>query len=476
MKLASLLEEVEPLALSGEPEVEISAISCDSRSVGPGSVFVAVRGQKHDGHAHIEEAVAGGAVAVVGEKDLAPSGITYVRVANSRRALALLAAAFYGHPTRELFTVGVTGTKGKTTVAHLAQSVLGEAQTEIISTISNNLERGLANTTPDPLAIQRIARAAVLAGMRNLVLEVSAHGLSQERVLGVDFGAAVWTNLSHDHLDYYSTAEDYLRAKLRLFAMLQPSGTAVVNLDDPHGQDCIEATRAEVLTYGLSEGATIRARDLELGLASSRFLVRTPRGEMAIETALPGEFNVYNILAAIGVGLARGLPLSAIKQGVERVRRVEGRFERFPARGGFEIVIDFAHSPDALEKVLSALRPRYRRLITVFGCGGESDRLKRPVMGQISGRLSDYTIITSDNPKSEPPEGIIAEIEVGIRQTLASYEAIVDRREAIRRALALAEPGDVVLIAGKGHERTQIFADHEEEFNDRAFLEAEGVI
>lgn len=476
MKLAALLQEVEHLAISGPLEREIREITCDSRSTRSGGLFVAIQGSKHDGHDHLPEAIARGAVAAVGERALSPNGITYVRVPDSRRALAELAAAFYGHPTEKLFTVGVTGTKGKTTVAHLAQSVLGEEETEISSTITNNLKRALANTTPNPLVIQEIARLAVEAQKGNLVLEVSAHGLSQERVLGVDFDAAVFTNLSHDHLDYYGTVEDYLRAKLRLFEMLRPSGTAIVNLDDPHGQRFIEATRGEALTYGLRGRAMIRAADLRLALAASRFLVRTPRGELTIETALPGRFNVYNILAAIGVGLARGLSLSAIKEGIERVKHVEGRFERFRTRAGFDVVIDFAHSPDALQKVLEALRPHYRRIVTVFGCGGESDRAKRPLMGRISGRFSGWTIITSDNPKSEDQGAIIAEIEVGLKGRSARYETIVERRAAIRRALALAEPGDVVLIAGKGHERTQVFADREEEFNDRAFLQAEGVI
>jgi UDP-N-acetylmuramoyl-L-alanyl-D-glutamate--2,6-diaminopimelate ligase len=390
--------------------------------------------------------------------------------------LAELAAAFYDHPTRELFTVGITGTKGKTTVAHLAHHVLGPGKTELSSTIVNNLERGLINTTPDPVTIQRIAYEALQREKENLVLEVSAHGLTQARVHRVDFDVAVFTGLSHDHLDYYKTMERYLQAKLRLFAALEPSGVAIVNLDDPYSREVIKATEAQVLTYGLSAEAAIRAEGLELGLDHSKFLAHTPRGAMAIETELPGEFNVYNILAAIGAGCARGLSLQEIKAGVEEVKRVEGRFERFRAKGGFDIVIDFAHSPDALQRVLEALKLHYRRIITVFGCGGESDSLKRPLMGRISGELSDYAIITSDNPTSEDPHRIAREIERGIKETGAGYEAIIDRRGAIRRALELARPGDVVLIAGKGHERTQVFADREEEFNDWAFLQTEGVI
>lgn len=477
MRLEALLREVGYVAASGEPEAEIREIAFDSRTVRPGSLFVAIPGSKHDGHEYIPEAIARGAVAIVGERDLTPEaeGVIYIRVPNSRRALALLAAAFYGHPTSRLYTVGITGTKGKTTVAHLAWSVLGPEETEVLSTVSNSLERGLANTTPDPVTIQRLASEALRSGKKGLVLEVSAHALSQERVLGVEFAAAVFTNLSHDHLDYYKTMEDYLEAKRRLFTMLPPTATALVNRDDPHSQGLIGSTKARPLTYGLSTGE-IHAEEVQLGLEGSQLLVRTPQGRLELKTALPGLFNVYNILAAVGIGLARGLDLAQIKAGLEAVQSIPGRFERYRTRGGFDAVIDFAHSPDALYQVLSALRPYYRRIIAVFGCGGESDRAKRPVMGRISGRLSDYTIVTSDNPKSEEPGAIIAEIEAGLKEIAAPYEAIVDRRAAIRRAIALARPGDVVLIAGKGHERTQVFADHEEEFNDRDFLQAEGLI
>ena len=472
MRLEALLQEVEHLAVSGESKGEILEITADSRTTRPGSLFVAIPGSKHDGHDYIEEAISQGAAVIAGERELSPDGVTYVRVSDSRRALSELAAAFYRYPTRKLFTVGITGTKGKTTVAHLTYHILGPDKTELSSTIVNNLERGLINTTPDPITIQRIAYEALQRGKEGLVLEVSAHGLTQARVHRVDFDVAVFTNISHDHLDYYGTMEACLQAKLGLFAGLPRSGTAIVNSDDPHSREVIAATEAAVLTYGLSAEAAIRAEKLEVELDRSRFLVRTPQGSIQLETSLPGKFNIYNVLAAIGVGLARGLPLQEIKAGIEGVERIAGRFERFRAKGGFDIVIDFAHSPDALRKVLETLRPHYRRVLTVFGCGGESDRAKRPLMGQIAAELSDWVIITSDNPKSEDPQKIITEIADGIR---GKYEAIIDRRRAIRRSLELAQPGDVILIAGKGHERTQVFADREEEFNDRAFLEAEGV-
>lgn len=456
---------------------KLTSLVDDSREVQPGAAFVAIPGTKHDGHDYIPEARDRGAALVIGERpaaELELEGLPYLQVRDARRALALLAARFYGSPTEKLFTVGITGTKGKTTVAHLTADLLGPS-TELISTVTNNLERGIANTTPGPLQVQRIAAEAVREGKRNLVLEVSAHAISQHRVAEVDFDVAVFTNLSHDHLDYYRDMEDYFRAKLRLFTELKGSAVAVVNYDDPYADRIIGATKARVLTYGLGRGE-IRAEGIKADLTGSRFRLRTPQGPAYVHLPLPGMFNVYNALAAVGVALARGLELETIIARLEHVRPIPGRFERHRARGGFDVVIDFAHSPDALEKAIKALKPHYRRVLTVFGCGGESDRSKRPLMGRISGILSDYTIVTSDNPKSEDPEQIIAEIAAGLEGTTGEYELIVSREEAILRAMALAQPGDVVLIAGKGHERTQVFADHEREFNDLAFLKETGLL
>lgn len=480
MRLEALLPEVEHLAAQGDPETKISGIASDSRLVKPGDLFVAIPGSEHDGHDYIREAVERGAAGIVGEKALSLDRITYIQVSNSRRALADLAAAFYSHPTNKLFTVGITGTNGKTTVAYLVESVLGEEETELVGTVVNDLERGLTNTTPDPLTVQQIAYEALNSGKQNFVLEVSAHGLSQERVRGIDFDATVFTNLTHDHLDYYKGWDEYLKAKLKLFSKLKQEGLAIINKDDPHSDEFIKRTKARLLSYGLSPDADIWADRIQLRADHSRFIVHTPREvqptEIPINTRLLGKFNIYNILAAIGVGQAQGVSLNKIKRGIERVDHIEGRFERFRARAGFHVVIDFAHSPDALEKMTQALKPHYRRVITLFGCGGESDRAKRPIMGRISGRLSAYTIITSDNPKDEEPEQIIKEIESGIQELNAPYESIVDRKEAIRRAVELARPGDVVLIAGKGHEQTQIFKDKVIKFNDKEFLKEEGLI
>lgn len=476
-RLEELLGKIECGRVRGRRDRLIRGIACDSRCVKPGDLFVAINGNKHDGHQHILEAVRKGAVAVVAERfDRLPENVTCITVNNSRWALAEFASVFYDSPTQRLFTVGVTGTNGKTSITHLAASVLGREKTELSNTVINALERGWENTTPGPLEIQKLAYEALRAGKENLILEVSAHALSQERVHGVDFDAAVFTNLTQDHFDYYQGFDEYLKAKLKLFTNLKKEAVAIIDRDDPYASEFIKSTKAQILTYGLSSGADVWADGIQLSPEGSCFTAHTPMGEIPIRTKLAGLFYVYNILAAIGVGLAKGISLDQIKAGIEAVNRIEGRFEQYLTKDGIRVVIDFAHSPDSLEKMIKTLKAFYPRLITVFGCGGESDRLKRPIMGRISGQLSDYTIITSDNPKSEDPELIIREIEAGIEPLKAPYEAIVDRRAAICRALKLAKPGDAVLIAGKGHERTQIFKDQEIEFHDETFLRREGIL
>ena len=477
-RLGDLLAETHHKGVCHPQDSLILGIEHDSRQIEPGDLFVAVRGSKHDGHEHICDAVRKGAAAIVGERICSdiPANVTYITVEDSRKALADLACAFYDRPTEKLFTVGVTGTKGKTSVTHLSAAVLGLEETEIISTITNALRRGTDQTTPEAPQIQKFAWEALQAEKPHLALEVSAHALSQERVRGVDFNLAIFTNLSHDHLDYYGDHELYLRAKLKLFSGLSPSATAIVNRDDPVTYRVIAALQTKVWTYGLSPNADIWADAIELSPAGSEASVHTPQGSFRLHLHFPGIFYVQNALAAVGVGLVRELPLSLIRDRLEAVKHIEGRLERFSTREGVTIIIDFAHSPDSLEKVLQLLQPFYRRVITVFGCGGDSDRLKRPMMGAISGRLSDYTILTSDNPKGEDPEAILREIEVGLQEMPAPYELSVNRREAIQRALKLAQAGDCVLIAGKGHERTQVFKDQQIPFNDKLYLSKLGVI
>lgn len=477
--MKNLLDAIEYLDLCVDPDVDISGIAFDSRQVRAGDLFIAIVGTQDDGHNYIDQAIERGAAAVIGQR-ARPGRINYIRVADSRIALADLAAAFYDHPTRGLFTVGVTGTNGKTTVVHLLGNLLDEQRTAQLSTILNAIGPrpiGLGTTTPESVEIQERAREALEAGKENLALEVSSHALTQGRVRGIDFDAAIFTNLTQDHFDYHRDWEGYLNAKLKLFTQyLNRDSWAIINGDDRWGDRFSQQARGQVLRYGI-DGADLdlRAEAISLDMHGSWFVARTPQGRVEIETKLPGKFNIYNTLAAIGVGLIRGIPVREVRDRIVRVTHIEGRFEILPTRTGFTVIIDFAHTPDALQQIIGAIKPSYRRVITVFGAGGESDRIKRPIMAQVTGRLSDHTIVTSDNPKGEDPEAIVREVVAGFAPDDA-YEAIVDRRAAIRRALELAEPGDAVLIAGKGHERTQIFKDREIVFNDKVFLQEEGII
>ncbi len=476
ISLRELLQTVEFRTVFGDWSIKVSSLTDDSRAVQPGSLFVAIPGTRYDGHQYVGTAIAKGAVAVVGQRPHLHVPVPYVLVENSRRALAELACAFYEFPAEKLFTVGVTGTNGKTSVASLAAAVLGSDRTALSNTVKNALEHNSPYTTPGAVDIQRRAWEAVQADQKHLVLEVSAHALSQERVHGIPFNVAVFTNITHDHLDYYGTIENYLQAKLLLFRNLRKTARAIINSDDPCAEHFTAVTEARVWTYGVRSSYDLWADQIELRPDGSRFVAHTPAGSVSIETRLPGQFYVYNILAALGVGVERGLALGEITSRIESVQRIEGRCERYRTRNGVSIWIDFAHSPDSVEKMLRMLKSFYPRVISVFGCGGESDPYKRPIMGETSGRLADFTVITSDNPKSEAPEKIVRQIEHGIRPLGVSYEVIVDRPQAILRALELARPGDCVLIAGKGHERTQIFSGREIAFNDREFLREHGII
>lgn len=458
----------------------VAGVQFDSRRVREGELFVAIPGDRVNGHDFIADAVHRGAVAVVGERPSAavglPANVPYVTVGDSRSALADLACAYHVWPTEELFTVGVTGTKGKTSVSHLSAAVLGElGKVELVSTIVNALERDWEQTTPEAPLIQGIARRAREKGKTELVLEVSAHGLALARARGVDFDVAVFTNLSHDHLDYFGEMERYFRAKLLLFRSLKPNAAAVVNGDERVAEQVIRSTKASVLTYGLRAGADIRAERIEQGRDGINAVIRTPSGKKRLSLRLPGLISLQNALAAMGVGLVRGVALPGMISRLEEITGIEGRLEALPLRGGATAVIDFAHSPASLEAALQALAPFYDRVITVFGCGGDADRAKRPMMGEISARYSDYTIITSDNPKGEDPGGIVRQVEAGMPNG-APYETLLERHLAIERALELIRRGDCLLIAGKGHERTQIFKGRAVSFNDKACLQGLGAL
>jgi len=454
-------------------DVDIRGITQDSREVRPGYLYVAIKGFITDGHRFVADAVSRGAVAVVTEADVVCS-VPSIRVGDGRIALAALSDEFFSHPTCDLFTIGVTGTNGKTTVCHLTAHLLGDNDSVIVGTVSNEA-RGLHSvTTPESPIVQRIAHDALASGKRNLVLEASSAGLALHRVDNVDFDVAVFTNLTHDHYDFHSDRDSYLRAKLILFRNMKREAAAIINADDQEAEEVIAAARGEVITYAITRPATYRAVDIEYSLMSSRFTVVHGKERASVGMALPGEHNVYNALAAVAVAARAGIPLSVSAGRLSTARSVAGRYQFMRATNGASVVVDFAHSPDSLERMLTSLRPYYERIICVFGCGGESDRDKRPIMGRISGENADITVLTTDNPKSEDPREIIAAIASGVPAT-SRLECIVDRKQAIRRALELARPRDVVLIAGKGHEPYQIVGHEFVPYSDVEFMRSSGL-
>jgi UDP-N-acetylmuramoyl-L-alanyl-D-glutamate--2,6-diaminopimelate ligase len=477
-RLGELLQGLEPLTLSGGEEIPIAGISNDSRRVGPGFLFVCVRGFKDDGHRYIPEALARGAAALVVERPFPGSvSVPVIRVADARKALALLSVRFYDHPSARLTLIGVTGTQGKTTTTFLIEGILRQAgfATGLIGTVVRRVgerEEHSLLTTPESVEIQHLLDHSVRAGLTHVVMEVSSHALALHRVAGCDFDIAVFTNLTSDHLDLHRSRRRYLQVKSALFAQLgpDPAKCAVVNLDDPHSGAILEASRCRVLTYGLHREAPVMASEIAAELQSLRFQVHTPRGQRPVHTHLTGAFNVYNALAAVGVGLCLDVDLATIVRGLESVTAIPGRFELVDAGQEFLIVVDFAHTAVAMEQLLTTARPfAPGRIITVFGCPGERDKTKRPVIGQVVSRLSDHAIITSDNPASEEPIDIARAIEAGLRRSRrpCTYEILLDRAEAIARAVSLARPGDAVILAGKGHEAYQIMKTGLVPFSDR---------
>lgn len=487
-------ELVEPLAAAeqqGNLDVAVTAVTDDSRAVTPGSVFVAVKGERVDGHAFIGRAIAAGAAALVLQRGAAvPPALTVpvVRVDDTRRILGVLASRFYGEPSSRLLMVGVTGTNGKTTVTCLCKGVLETAGRKVglIGTVAYQIgaERlPASHTTPGAVELQTLLARMAGAGMDAVVMEVSSHALALDRTAGCEFDVAVFTNLTQDHLDFHRDMESYFGAKLRLFSDLDPAGRklgpkrAIVNVDDPRGARVCAASHVPVWTYAIRQPADIRAEDVRLALGGTRLTAVTPRGRFSIESRLVGEHNVYNILAAIGVGLHEGLSPETVQRGIASVTNVPGRFERVEAGQDFTVVVDYAHTDDALLRLLMAAQAlKTGRILTVFGCGGDRDRGKRPKMGRVAAQLSDMVFLTSDNPRSEDPAAILREIEAGVREVLAEkpvrYEVIADRREAIEAAVREARAGDMVLIAGKGHEDYQIIGSTRVHFDDREVARA----
>ncbi|WP_221252478.1 UDP-N-acetylmuramoyl-L-alanyl-D-glutamate--2,6-diaminopimelate ligase [Desulfuromonas versatilis] len=492
MKVSTFLQKLSPLRIEGPPEAEISGLFYDSRSVFPGGAFFALRGAAVDGHRFIGDAVARGArVVVLEETHPVPQDVTMVLVENSRRAMALFAQEFFGDPTRGIPVVGVTGTNGKTTVTYLVESILKVAgmHPAVLGTVNYRFgERQLPamHTTPESVDLLRTLAEFRAQGADALVMEASSHALEQQRTAGVRFEVGVFTNLTPEHLDYHGEMEAYFASKRKLFEKLEAgtAGKAVINIDDPYGAR-LAGELDHPLTCGTVAGAQIRARDVRMSLEGIEASVETPRGSFQLRSPLVGLYNLQNLLCAAGAGLALGIALDQVAQGLCRASQVPGRLERIANQVGALVLVDYAHTRDALENVLVTLRELSpRRLITVFGCGGDRDRTKRPAMGEVAARLSDLVVVTSDNPRNEDPLAIIEEIRGGVQRVIPAecsrqetftpegkkYLVVADRRSAIELAVEVLQAGDLLVVAGKGHEDYQILGRERIHFDDREEL------
>ncbi len=478
MTLSQILKALKHKKISGTgPDFEVRGVVYDPLRVKDGFIFVAIniytqldKIEIPDGHSRVGEAINNGARAVVLREDLdVPDGITKIIVPDSRYALGILANEFYGHPSENLKLIGVTGTNGKTTITHIVESIfIQDFRIGLIGTLyfkMNGVIHQSKDTTPEPPDLQAIFRRMADGDYDQCVLEASSHGIDFNRLQGCRFDVAAFSNFSQDHLDYHLTMENYLNTKLRLFQWLEPEHYAVINIDDPASQHFIKSTKAKVITYGINSQADISAKNINLKINRTNFTLKTPVGEIEVESRLIGLFNVYNALAAVGIAYSQDFSLEKIKSGLEKPIRVSGRFELVDKGQSFSVVVDYAHSPDGLENVLGlAKKLTSNRLIAVFGCGGDRDRKKRPLMGEIVSKYGDYFIITSDNPRNENPQIITGDIVAGV--THDNYDVIINRREAIEQAITLAQPGDIILLLGKGHETTQTIKDKIFEFND----------
>nr|MBP7322119.1 UDP-N-acetylmuramoyl-L-alanyl-D-glutamate--2,6-diaminopimelate ligase [Deltaproteobacteria bacterium] len=494
-QLNHLISGLEIIDMVGPVDIPITGIAYHSKTVRPGYLFVALKGAGQDGHAFIPEAVKAGAAAVLGE-DTAPAAFpaTFIRVRRSRPALAQVAARFFANPSKSIPVVGITGTNGKTTTTYIIESILNQAgfRPGIIGTINYRFAQTVlksSHTTPESLDLQQLLATMVEEDVSHVVMEVSSHALDQDRVEGIDFDIAVFTNLTQDHLDYHKTIERYSKSKAKLFSQFLTRGeagrqkVAVINSDDPFGLRLVELTAANVIRYGLEGSRDITVERIVLSRDGIAGRLKTAAGDIDFRTRLLGRFNLYNIMAATGVTLSLGIAPEAIESGLACLAAVPGRLEPVETGTDVTILVDYAHTPDALEKTLASVRPLApARVLTVFGCGGNRDRGKRPLMGRIAALMSDVVIVTSDNPRCEEPQEIVNEILPGIQEAGVSrieagaaveekgYVVVLDRRNALELALSLARKGDTVVVAGKGHEDYQIIGTEVRHFDDREVL------
>ncbi|MBS4535415.1 UDP-N-acetylmuramoyl-L-alanyl-D-glutamate--2,6-diaminopimelate ligase [Clostridium sp. D2Q-14] len=473
MKLDAILKGLNYLSISGNLDIEIENIVFDSNEVKDNSLFVAITGFKVNGHKFIQEVINKGVKALIIEETIEINkDITIIKVMNSREALSIISRNFYNNPSAKLNIIGITGTNGKTSCTYFIKSILQEKEDEvgIIGTLGSIVGSELTktnNTTPESLYNQKMFYEMNKKGINTCIMEVSSHSLVLDRVNCIDFNIGIFTNLSEEHLDFHGTMENYMGAKLKLFYMTRDYN--IVNADDLYGQRIIRELKkidTTLITYGIKYG-DIKAQNIELSVKGISFNLITPLGKIDINMKTPGVFNVYNALAAASLAVVMGVNLELIKKGLENIKGVKGRFEVLPINKEFDIVIDFAHSPDGFSNVLHTVKEFAEgRIITLFGCGGDRDRSKRPKMGRIASKYSDICVLTSDNSRTENTDDIIEEILIGFDNTSCEYKKITDRREAIKYAIKTARSKDIVLLLGKGHETYQIINGKTYEFNE----------
>lgn len=485
IRLSVLLRDA-GIAMPDARDAKIDQVTDDSRKVKPGTLFVATAGTRVDGHQYVADAVERGAAAAVIQKDVpVPNGVTGIKVSDSREALGCLAHAFYGNPSQEMLVLGISGTNGKTTTTYLLESILREAgyNPGVIGTIEYRYAgrtETAVNTTPSSIELARLFSEMRRAGINAVAMEVSSHAIDQRRIAGIEFDGGILTNITQDHLDYHGTMEIYAAAKRAFYfddllrpkrGKLKPEPVAAFNADDPRGVQFYDAFPGKKISFGSTQGAGLHLHKTQLTLTGTAIEAQYAGEPLHIQTSLVGMFNVMNVLGAVALTMTMGFPLEQIKIGILKVGAVPGRFEKVDCGQNFLVIVDYAHTPDALERVLTnARRLTHGRLITVFGCGGDRDNAKRPIMGKLAGDLSDHVVVTNDNPRTEDPERISAMVIGGVKDsalTSGQWDVVLDRKLAIQRALELAREGDTVVIAGKGHEDYQILNSGKIHFDDR---------
>lgn len=471
MKVKNLLCNIEYKLLQGSVDTEIKKVEYDSRKVSENDAFLCITGFKTDGHKYALNAVKSGASVIFCEKEIEgiDENVTVIKFENTRKALAHIAAEFYGRPSERMNVVGVTGTNGKTTTTFLIKSVLDKIghKTGIIGTIENRIGDEIIpteRTTPESLELQELFKRMADEGCKDVVMEVSSHALDLHRVDEIRYNIGIFTNLTQDHLDYHITMENYKIAKSLLFERCLSS---VINIDDEAGDFMVSKSKGRVITFAIDKKADLQAENIHISADGVKFTLDYEGEEYPVSLNTPGKFSIYNALGAIGACILMGIDMNTIIEGLSKNKGVSGRFQTVRSKRGFNAIVDYAHTPDGLENILKTAKEFVKgRIITVFGCGGDRDRTKRPIMGEIAGIYSDYCVITSDNPRTEDPARILDDVEPGTKKSGCEYIKIVDRREAINYAVKMAKEGDVVVVAGKGHENYQIFADKTIHFDD----------